>query len=144
MSDSRQSGTTESRVRVIVADDDPAARQMIATALASVRFAVTQAHDGKELYELLTSAQPGYFRLVVADHSMPHLFGVEVLARAGARAPFMIMTGHDTPEVRDAARKYGAAAYVTKPVEISTFLDTVDEIVFGTTSPLRPKFRVNE
>jgi len=127
----RQSGPIESGYRVIVADDSADSRLLLTTALASARFAVTQAHDGKELYDLLTTSSPGYFKLVVTDHAMPRMFGTEVLARTSARAPFIIVTGVATPELEEAAERYGAAAFFTKPIDVRAFLRTVDDVVFG-------------
>ncbi len=141
MSDPRKSGTTESKYRVLVADDEAPARKMLAVALTGAGFSVTEAIDGKELYEILTTAPSGYFRLVVTDHAMPHLAGVEVLAHAGARAPFVVVTGYDSPALRDAAARFGARAVIRKPIDIARFLETVDEIVFGATVPARPGFR---
>ena len=129
MASARKSGTTETPYRVLVADDDPASRRLLAAALESVNFAVTTVNDGKELYDVLTSAPIGYFRLVVTDQSMPQMFGVDVLARAGARAPFVIVTGVHTPEVQTAAERFGAAAYFTKPLDIAELLETVERII---------------
>jgi CheY-like chemotaxis protein len=57
MGDSRQSGSKPIRYRVLVADDDPDARRMMTAALITAGLTVTQAHDGRELYDILTSAE---------------------------------------------------------------------------------------
>jgi CheY-like chemotaxis protein len=130
-SDSRKSGSTEVRNRVLVADDDVDACTMLCCALEGAGFSVTEAHDGRELYEVLTSVPPGYFQVVVADQKMPHLFGVEVLARAGSRAPFVILTGLPASANEQSAEQYGAAAFLTKPVPIDELIDVVRGIILG-------------
>ncbi len=137
MASARKSGTTETPYRVLVAEDDPASRRLLTAALESANFAVTTVNDGRELYDVLTSAPVGYFRLVVTDQSMPQMFGVEVLARAGARAPFVIVTGVHTPAVQMAAERFGAAAYFTKPLDIAELLEAAERIAVERTVPGR-------
>jgi CheY-like chemotaxis protein len=122
-----------SRTRVIVADDDADARAMMQSMLTGSGFEVTLAHDGRELLELLDRVPPDWFRLVVADHKMPAMFGLEVLARAGSRAKFVIVTGSTDPIVHAAATTLGARAVVIKPVDMPMFLDLVDDLLFGDT-----------
>jgi DNA-binding NtrC family response regulator len=114
----RSSGTIE-RCRVLVADDDPGARALLRTALDAAGFEVSEVHDGRELYDVLASSPPGYFRVVVADHVMPGLHGLEVLARTSSRARFVLVTGASAAAIEEAADRFGAAALVRKPVDPS-------------------------
>jgi DNA-binding NtrC family response regulator len=139
MGDSRKSGSTAVPYRVLVADDDADACAMLSVALERTGFSVTKAHDGKELYDLLVSVPSGHFRAVVTDQKMPHLFGVEVLARAGSRAPFVILTGFAPSASEASAERYGAAAFLTKPVVIDELIDIVERIAFGERTPPRLK-----
>jgi CheY-like chemotaxis protein len=113
------------RPRIVVADDSGITRRLTVKLLESNGFAVTQAHDGQELLDLLLSQESGYFRLVVSDQIMPRMLGSEVLARAAGRAPFVIMTGTVTRELRAAATRYGVAALLTKPVELGELLEII-------------------
>ncbi len=115
--------------RVIVAEDDPDCRAMLVTCLHQASFVVTEAHDGRELLELLQGAEPGFFRLVVTDQRMPHLSGVECLALAGARAPFVIVSAEDDAQFLDAAERFGASHVLRKPIDLASFLAIVTETV---------------
>jgi len=135
MGDSRKSGTNPILHRVLVADDDADARNLMTAALIMAGFSVTQAHDGQELYDILTSAPPGYFHAVVADQTMPYLQGVEVLARAGARAPFVIVSGDTQHEAASAAEHFGAYAFFRKPFDVYDLVDAVARLVDGDRTP---------
>jgi FixJ family two-component response regulator len=68
---------------------------------------------------------------------MPHFQGVEVLARTGARAPFVIVSGD--PQIEGAAERFGAHAFFTKPFEVAALVDAVERLVYGERTPSRGK-----
>jgi DNA-binding NtrC family response regulator len=105
-------------------------------ALTRAGFDVSELNDGRELLELLSMTPPRHFRLVVVDQRMPGLHGTEVLARtAGKRTRFIIVSAHDTPEIREAAERYGASAFVRKPIDLLPFLEIVENVLFDDTQP---------
>jgi DNA-binding NtrC family response regulator len=116
------------KLRIAVAEDDPDTRDMLVECLHAAGFAVTEAHDGHELLELLESAAPGHFRTVVTDQRMPRLHGVECLALAGSRAPFVIVSGEDDAAFHAAAAKFGAAAVLRKPVDLAHLIEVVTRV----------------
>lgn len=119
------------RPRIAVAEDDPDFRGVLVACLHHAGFAVTEAHDGRELLDLLQSAAPGFFRAVVTDQRMPRLAGLECLALAGARAPFVIVSGENDAGFHAAAAKFGAAAVLRKPVDLDTLVAVVSRLVTG-------------
>ncbi len=65
---------------------------------------------------------------VISDVRMPGISGLELpslLTRAGRTLPVILVTAHDTQEVRDNARRVGAAAYFRKPVDDQALLDAI-------------------
>jgi len=62
--------------RVLVVDDDPAIRNLVATILRREHFHIETATDGEEALEKI-SAEP--FRLVILDLMMPRKNGFEVI-----------------------------------------------------------------
>jgi FixJ family two-component response regulator len=65
---------------------------------------------------------------VISDAEMPGTSGIDLpglLQRAGHRLPVIIVTGHDAPEMRDRARREGAAAYFRKPIDDHALLDAI-------------------
>jgi two-component system phosphate regulon response regulator OmpR len=115
--------------RVAVAEDDPNFRAVLVAALHHAGFAVTEAHDGRELIDLLQSTSPGFFSVVVTDQQMPRHSGLECLALAGARAPFVIVSGKSDPAFLAAAARLNAAAVVRKPVDVELLVQLVTNII---------------
>lgn len=121
--------------RAVVADDDAETRSFLRSALTEVGFHVSEACDGQELFEMLVAVPGGYFDVVVADQQMPHLYGIEVLARVGSRAPFVIVSGVESAATREAAARFGALAVLRKPVDVQTLLRVVSRAVASAHSP---------
>jgi CheY-like chemotaxis protein len=72
------SDETPTRHRILVADDDAATRHGISRLLENAGFEVSEAADG---IAALNAIQEKQFDLVFLDIWMPHLSGLEVLAR---------------------------------------------------------------
>jgi FixJ family two-component response regulator len=71
---------------------------------------------------------------LVLDVHLPDMNGFELqrkLRAAGSLAPVIIITAHDDPIHRRAAKEIGANAYITKPFTSVTLLDAVS-IATGT------------
>ena len=77
---------------VVVADDDPAFRQVIAGLLAGLAGQILEVSDGGQALEVLAGTQVD---LVLADMRMPGMDGGTLLARLPASVPAVIITGAD-------------------------------------------------
>jgi signal transduction histidine kinase/CheY-like chemotaxis protein len=92
------------RVPVLTVDDDPAARELVASALRAEGFDVVAAASGEEALRLAEEDPP---ELVICDLVMPDMDGYEVVNRLHANdatkdATILIVTGHDlTPADRE-------------------------------------------
>lgn len=109
------SDQTPARHRILVADDDAAIRHGISKLLENAGFEVSQAADG---IAALNAIQEKQYDLVFLDIWMPHLSGLEVLARirTGASRPKVIVTtSDDTSETLLRAVKEQAYDYLSKP-----------------------------
>ena len=109
------SDKTPARHRVLIADDDAAIRRGISKLLENAGFAVSEAADG---IAALKAIQEQQYDLVFLDIWMPHLSGLEVLARirTGASRPKVIVTtSDDTSETLLRAVKEQAYDYLRKP-----------------------------
>jgi signal transduction histidine kinase/CheY-like chemotaxis protein len=79
---------------VLLADDDPAFRQLLAGMLTGIAAQVVQAGDGRQALALV---KENAVDLVLADMRMPGLDGSALLARLPAGVPAIIVTGADVP-----------------------------------------------
>ncbi|MCW3010729.1 MAG: response regulator [Solirubrobacterales bacterium] len=115
---------------VLIVDDDPFIRKLIATTLEDVAgFVLRQAGDGEEALELAALWPPA---LVFLDVNMPKLDGIGACrglraleATAGATIVMLTAAGQDAE--RD-AREAGADLFLTKPFSPLDLLRLVDEI----------------
>ncbi len=122
-----------SRRRVLVVDDSPLARTMLARTLAQAGWEVLQAANGAEgamlaLRESLSA--------VVTDLEMPVMDGSQLLHLlkgdpATRHIPVIVLTSHDEAMARFWGLSAGADAYLTKDEVGSALLDTVARLHRG-------------
>ncbi len=111
---------------VLVADDDPSVRHLVALAFELDGFTVVSASDGREALECARRQPPA---AAVLDAVMPHLDGMEVSRRLrselGRGPALIILTGRTDVADRIAAFEAGADDYVVKPVRVTELVDRV-------------------
>ena len=102
--------------RVLIADDHTLFAEALEAILGSDdRIAVVgRARNGEEAVELTAALRPD---VVLMDISMPVMDGIEATEKIVGSEPearVLVLTGSDSPRDIDAARRAGAAGYVTK------------------------------
>jgi signal transduction histidine kinase/DNA-binding response OmpR family regulator/HPt (histidine-containing phosphotransfer) domain-containing protein len=126
--------TSLSGTRVLVVDDNPAARELLAGMCKSLGLQADAAAGGEEALQRVLQADAGDapFQLLLLDWKMPGMDGVacaQALAeRTDLRHPaplVMLATAFSREEVRQrlVERKLRAGALLTKPVTPSALLD---------------------
>lgn len=116
---------------VLIVEDDPATRDMLATLLATQGFYAVGAEDGLEALHVLRAVRrraPDVPCLVLLDLKMPRLGGHEFRrAQLGdptvASVPVAVMSG--ATDIEQRAQALGAVATVTKPIDVDVLLDVV-------------------
>lgn len=104
--------------RVLIVDDDPFIRRLIATTLEDVaHFELLEAGDGEEALEVAARERPD---LVFLDIDMPRLDGLEACrqlraAPETADATIVMLTAARGDEAERDAEAAGADLYLTKP-----------------------------
>ncbi|MDA8083984.1 MAG: response regulator [Nitrospiraceae bacterium] len=101
--------------RILVADDDEIARDVITSLLKREGYAVLSALDGLDAIRILRVEDIG---LVITDLRMPGADGIEVLKYAVRSNPdiaVVILTAYGTLDTTLEAIKEGAYDYLTKP-----------------------------
>src|SRR6266852_5153029 len=109
---------------LLVVDDNPMNRDMLARRLTRRGYTVTVAEDG---YQALAMIEAQQFDLVLLDIMMPGLSGLDVLKTlrqryAVADLPVIMATAKDQSEDIVAALQLGANDYVTKPLDFPVVL----------------------
>ncbi len=113
---------SETRSRVLVAEDDRAVREAVERALKFEGYDVITARDGAEtLATVLTEAPDA----IVLDVMMPHVDGLEACRRLRARGdatPVLILTARHEISDRVEGLDAGADDYMVKPFALEELL----------------------
>lgn len=114
---------------VLVVDDLPAMRQLLARYLTGRRFHVETAGDGLEALARILAKPP---HLIVTDLRMPLLGGAALLERLAAgtdtrQIPVVIYSSESAGA--DLARRLARAAYVPKPAPPQQILDGIRQVL---------------
>ena len=110
---------------ILLADDEPANRNVLRHVLELEGYDFEEAVDGEEA---LQKALAGGIDLVLLDIKMPKKDGMEVLQalhEAEATVPVVMITGHGTVETAVEATKLGAVNFLEKPPDLNDVLVTV-------------------
>lgn len=110
-------------LRVLVADDDPIQRSLIAARLSQFHGEAVEAEDGAEAWRLLIVQE---FDLAIVDLGMPNLDGISLIQcmRGHPRTrhlPVIVVTSRTDRDTIEEAFAAGASSFLTKPVVWSTF-----------------------
>src|SRR2546428_6502907 len=105
------------RLRVLVVDDYPDAREMYSEYLEFSGFDVIQAVNGIEALQRAVDTAPD---IILMDLSLPVMDGWEATRRLKAderttSIPVVALTGHALAGISEGAKKAGCDAFVTKP-----------------------------
>jgi DNA-binding response OmpR family regulator len=106
--------------RLLIVDDVPDNRTILARRFMRLGYEVTEAEDGMEALELIAERE---YDAVLLDIMMPRIDGLEVLKRvrqtkSQAELPIIMVSAKGTSEDVVEALLLGANDYVTKPVDL--------------------------
>ncbi len=115
--------------RVLVVDDNPGARAVLADQLAALPFTVDQVASGAEAVAAVRQAASAPYRIVFMDWSMPGMTGIEAaraIKSAEGPVPAIIMvTAFGREDVRQEAETAQLDGFLVKPVSASTLVDAI-------------------
>lgn len=87
---------------------------------------VSDAYGSAE--EFIVNGKQGQNDIIILDMHMPGMNGcdfLEYLAKHEIYIPVIIITAYDEPASRECAKRYGAVAYLRKPVDGEALIDLV-------------------
>jgi DNA-binding NtrC family response regulator len=117
---------TVDTARILVVEDEPALRDLVATWLEHRGYGVSVAGDVAEAEASVDRDTPD---LIVSDILMPGASGLELLRRLranGRRIPVILMTAHGSIATAVEAMKAGATDFLTKPVDLAKLSSLVE------------------
>ncbi|THD82949.1 phosphate regulon transcriptional regulatory protein PhoB [Aliigemmobacter aestuarii] len=112
---------------VLLVEDEPAQREVLAYNLEAEGFRVLQAADGEEAMEIVADTPPD---VIVLDWMMPNVSGIEVCRRLKSRPetrmiPVIMLSARSEEIDRIRGLETGADDYVVKPYAVAELMARV-------------------
>jgi len=122
--------------RILIADDDAGAREMLGRVCEYRGHDVETARDGPRALAAYRSFQP---HVLIVDLAMPLGGGLQLVRdireqMGDALCPIIVISGYTHTLVDAEREEFGAVAYLSKPVEVEDMIAAVDNAL-GTTPP---------
>ncbi|MCA2214180.1 response regulator transcription factor [Jidongwangia harbinensis] len=114
---------------LLVVDDEPTVRELLAATLRFAGFAVTSADTGAAAIDAARREPPD---LVLLDVMLPDLDGFEVVRRlraGGTRVPVLFLTARDAPADKVHGLTLGGDDYVTKPFDLPELIARIRAVL---------------
>ena len=121
--------------RILIVEDDPAAAQYLALALADEGCSLRSVHNGVEALLAIESERPD---LVISDLRMPEMNGLALLSRIKQRWPelhFILVTVEQDIATVVEAVQLGALNYLVKPVSLAALRGAVRRALSARVGP---------
>lgn len=131
-------------MRVLVAEDEGALADHLATVLGDAGYAVDVAHDGAEA-EFLGRTER--YDAVVLDLGLPAIDGLTVLRRwrdAGQGMPVLVLTARGSWHEKVQGIDNGADDYMSKPFEVAEVLARLRALIRRASGHARPDLRCGD
>ena len=130
-SNGRKPGPRMSEETILIVDDEPAIREMIATTLELAEFRVLEAENAQQAYERVVDDRPD---LILLDWMMPGVSGIELTRRlkrdeATAEIPVILLTARSEEDNKILGLDVGADDYVTKPFSTRELLSRIRAVL---------------
>jgi response regulator NasT len=124
MNHADKQSTDNSRVRIVVAEDEALIRMDLVEMLIEAGYEVlAQAADGAQAIELVKEHQPD---LAILDVKMPILDGISAAEEIISFCPVLMLTAFSHRDLVDRARDAGVMAYVLKPFTINDLIPAIE------------------
>ncbi|OZG75058.1 phosphate regulon transcriptional regulatory protein PhoB [Hahella sp. CCB-MM4] len=103
--------------QVLIVDDEPAIREMIAVALEMADYDYLEAGDAREAHSLIVDQKPD---LILLDWMLPGVSGIEFARRlkrdqSTSEIPLIMLTAKTEEDNKIQGLEVGADDYITKP-----------------------------
>ncbi|MFD2161506.1 response regulator [Paradesertivirga mongoliensis] len=119
----------ETPLAILLAEDNLINQKLAVKILSKLGYQPDIANDGSEVLEMLKRKE---YNLILMDVLMPNIDGLEATRRIrseGKYAPQIVaMTANAFPEDREACFAAGMDGYLSKPIQIESFISALKEI----------------
>ena len=127
--------------RVLLAEDNEPNVEIVVFILEDAGMSVTEAMDGRQAVKIFMNHPEGFFDIVLMDIMMPVMDGYQATnairscERADAKIiPIIAMTAKAFDDDRKQSKEAGMNAHISKPIEISNLIYTIDRLCNNATN----------
>jgi two-component system cell cycle response regulator DivK len=118
--------------KLLVVEDNPMNMELTVDLLESYGYEVEQAEDGPEALDIINESNN--FDLILLDMQLPKMDGLEVLkhlkeSENSKNIPVVALTAHAMRGDEDKFINAGCEGYISKPINIHNFKETVSRYV---------------
>jgi len=114
--------------KILLIEDDPSLRQLLATNLETLDYSVMQFASGREG---LNAARNESFHLLILDLGLPDLDGQEIIKRLRqwTQLPIIVLSARNQEQDITQALDHGADDYLTKPFSNSEMVSRIKALL---------------
>jgi two-component system, OmpR family, response regulator len=117
------------KTRVLIVDDEPNIRDLLATSLRFQGFEIQTAANGAQAVAAVTESEPD---IILLDVMLPDMNGFSVtkkLRSSGIQAPILFLTARDDTEDKITGLTVGGDDYLTKPFSLDEVVARIQAIL---------------
>jgi two-component system cell cycle response regulator DivK len=119
--------------KILIVEDNALNIKLFCDLLAAHGHQPEAVTDSRNALEAARAFEPD---LVITDIQLPHVSGLDLIRLIRndpklARTPIMAVTAYSARGDEERIRAAGAQAYVSKPISVARFAQTVDELLKG-------------
>lgn len=127
--------------KILIVDDEPAIREMVAVALEMADFDVLEAENAQVAHELIVDERPD---LVLLDWMLPSVSGIELARRlkreaSTAEIPVIMLTAKSDEDNKIQGLEVGADDYITKPFSTRELMARIRAVLRRTSAQMAEK-----
>ena len=131
---------TQTKETIVIAEDSPPNRKILAHLLEKLGFKVIACEHGKEAWEKLNDPATGPVVLVISDIMMPTMDGLQLLreirgSEKHKELPVVLVTAVSEKDYIVQARELNVNGYVLKPVTFQRVTSKLQELFPSKTFP---------
>lgn len=118
-------------LRILAVDDDFSVTTSVKLVLKRSGHAVDVLHDGVEALARLRELPPGHYQVIITDHAMPGMTGMEFLAqlpRSAFPGKVLVLSAYLDDKLEAQFYALGADKIMRKPFEIEELRQVVEEL----------------
>lgn len=117
--------------KILIVEDNELNMKLFNDLLESKGYEVIQTRNGMDALDLASQHKPD---LILMDIQLPEVSGLDVTRwikedEALARIPVIAVTAFAMKGDEERIRQGGCEAYISKPISVATFLDTIKSYI---------------